>query len=226
MMMNYKLIYENNDFLIIDKHKGISFNDESDQNGLFSELKQSYANIYSVHRLDKVTSGLMIIAKSKMAAQEFGKLFTEHKIQKFYLALSCKKPKKKQGLIKGDMKKSRGGSWMLLKSVENPAITQFLSYSIEPGLRLYVLRPHSGKTHQLRVAMKSLSSPILGDVLYSGDECDRTYLHAYQLKFKFMGKDYSFCSLPTQGEFFKKTEVLSKLEALGVLNLLKWPVLN
>ena len=61
------------------------------------------------------------------------------------------------------MQKARNGAWKLCQSKENPAITRFESVSCEPNLRLFILKPQTGKTHQLRVAMKSLGSPILGD---------------------------------------------------------------
>ena len=52
------------------------------------------------------------------------------------------------------MAKSRRGMFKLMRSMENPAITQFFSYALGDGKRLYLLKPHSGKTHQLRVALK------------------------------------------------------------------------
>ena len=54
------------------------------------------------------------------------------------------------------MQKARNGAWKLCQSKENPAITRFESVSCEPNLRLFILKPQTGKTHQLRVAMKSL----------------------------------------------------------------------
>ena len=78
----------------------------------------------------------------------FSDFFSEHHIQKTYLALSNQKPKKKQGLIVGDMQKARNGAWKLCQSKENPAITRFESVSCEPNLRLFILKPQTGKTHQ------------------------------------------------------------------------------
>jgi len=87
---------------------------------------------------------------------------------------------------------ARNGSWKLLRSVENPAVTQFFSFGLTPGLRLYLLKPHTGKTHQLRVALKSLGVPLLGDTRYGADKSDRAYLHAWQLAFELDGKSYQF----------------------------------
>lgn len=218
-----KILFENEDFLVVSKPNGISFNDEVDKTGFFTQLKLQYSGIHAIHRLDKVTSGLMIVAKSPESASIFGKLFTDHLVQKIYLAIASNKPTKKQGLIKGDMEKSRGGSWKLLKSIHNPAITQFFSYSLIPGKRIYVLKPSSGKTHQLRVALKSLGAAILGDQLYKGDDSDRVYLHAYALKFNFKGKDYSFKDEPTKGALYLSKEYQDFISNKNDLFELKWP---
>ncbi len=176
------------DFFVFYKPAGVSFH--SEQCAGFVVLAEKLVNekLYPVHRLDKVTSGLIILARNKEAAAEFTTLFSDHKINKFYLAVSDAKPKKKQGWIKGDMQKSRRGAFKLLKTQINPAITRFYSTSIRPGLRAYLLKPYSGKTHQLRVAMKSLGAPILGDSTYAGSKDERTNLHAYALQFSYKGQ--------------------------------------
>ncbi|WP_462147240.1 TIGR01621 family pseudouridine synthase [Pseudoalteromonas gelatinilytica] len=176
------------DFFVFYKPAGVSFH--SEQCAGFVVLAEKLVNekLYPVHRLDKVTSGLIILARNKEAAAEFTTLFSDHTINKFYLAVSDAKPKKKQGWIKGDMQKSRRGAFKLLKTQTNPAITRFYSTSIRPGLRAYLLKPYSGKTHQLRVAMKSLGAPILGDSTYAGSKDERTNLHAYALQFSYKGQ--------------------------------------
>ena len=74
--------------------------------------------------------------------------------------------------------------------MENPAQTRFTSQSAGSGRRLFVLQPLTGKTHQLRVAMKSIGSPIIGDTLYGGTPAERLYLHAWRLSFPFRGEVY------------------------------------
>ncbi|HAG40164.1 MAG TPA: RNA pseudouridine synthase, partial [Pseudoalteromonas sp.] len=135
---------------------------------------------------------------------KFTSLFTEHAINKFYLAISNAKPKKKQGWIKGDMAKSRRGMFKLLPTLQNPAITRFYSFSYKPGFRAYILKPYSGKTHQLRVALKSLGAPILGDTLYSGSAAERAYLHAYALSFLWHGEQINCSLLPTTGNEYQQ----------------------
>ena len=110
--MNHKMIdvvFQNQDFIVVNKPAGLNFHSEAEtenttQAGLAVLVKQQQqlAELYPVHRLDKMTSGLVIFALNKATAQAFQILFEQHKIQKFYLAISDKKPKKKQGWIIGD----------------------------------------------------------------------------------------------------------------------------
>ena len=139
----FKTITEHHDFIVVDKEPGVNFHDEGKiGSGLFSLVKQQIqshnknAELYPVHRLDKMTSGLVIFAKNLACAQTFGQLFNDHDIEKYYLAIADKKPSKKQGLIKGDMANSRRCMFKLLRTMDNPAITQFFSYSIANKQRL------------------------------------------------------------------------------------------
>ena len=227
----FKTITEHHDFIVVDKEPGVNFHDEGKiGSGLFSLVKQQIqshnknAELYPVHRLDKMTSGLVIFAKNLTCAQTFGQLFNDHDIEKYYLAIADKKPSKKQGLIKGDMDKSRRGMFKLLRTMENPAITQFFSYSIANKQRLYLLKPHSGKTHQLRVALASIGAPIVGDPLYySTSPADRGYLHAYALKFTYLGEKFEFTSLPTKGEYYLNEALNEQLTAIKKPWQLNWP---
>lgn len=194
----FSLVDEQEDFLVVSKSPGISFHNEGDELGLINLIRQqlNIKTLYSVHRLDKVTSGLIVFAKTKEAARKFQQLFTTHQIQKKYVAVSDQKPKKKQGRVQGDMERSRRGAWKLLRTKTNPAITDFKSHFIESSnVRLFLLGPKTGKTHQLRVMMKSLGAPILGDELYSGTKADRCYLHAYSLSF-ILDRSFEYTDLP------------------------------
>ena len=198
---------QHEDFYVLEKPAGLNFHSEEGPGFVVLAEQQLNEKLYPVHRLDKVTSGLIILARSSVAAAEFTRLFTAHQVDKFYLALSDSKPKKKQGWVKGDMAKSRRSSFKLLKSLENPAITRFYSLSIAANLRGFILKPYSGKTHQLRVALKSLAAPILGDSLYGGTSADRTYLHAYALSFSWQNQQYQYvCKPDSTTEFRQLTE--------------------
>ena len=123
--MKLDIVYQTDDFIIIYKPCGLSVHKDQSEIGLTTLLARQLdvPQAWLVHRLDKVTSGLLILALNAESAAGFFRLFSEHHIQKTYLALSNQKPKKKQGLIVGDMQKSRNRAWKLCQSKENPAIT-------------------------------------------------------------------------------------------------------
>ncbi|MGH1462145.1 MAG: TIGR01621 family pseudouridine synthase [Neptuniibacter sp.] len=189
---------------MINKSPGVSVHKDQEDSGLVMQIKQKLGldSLYLIHRLDKVTSGLMVLAFHAEAAAELAEQFRNRKVEKYYLALSDRKPRRKQGLISGDMDKARRGAWKLLKTKNNPATTQFFSSSVRPGLRLFLLKPLTGKTHQIRVALKSEGAPILGDPVYSSTQADRTYLHAYSLAFLLGGEEFRFNCLPDAGDYF------------------------
>ncbi len=213
MTAPFSLVFQHNDFVIIDKHPGVSVHKDDNETAFVSDvaIKLGKEKLYLVHRLDKKTSGLLILACSSEAAAGLSALFVSKDIEKYYLALSAKKPKKKQGLVLGDMEKARRGAWKLTSGKTNPAVTQFFSTAHtgkngEP-LRALLCKPHTGKTHQIRVAMKSVGAPLLGDDLYGGEASDRGYLHAYALRFHFKGEDFSFVLPPQMGEHWCGREI-------------------
>ena len=213
-----KIIFNNADFVVFDKPHELNFHSEDDEAG-FVVMATKLLNVeqlYSVHRLDKMTSGLIILAKSSKIANDFTKLFEEKKVQKYYLALSLRKPKKKQGWIKADMASSRRGNYKLLQTKKNPAITQFISVALRVGERFFLVKPHTGKTHQIRVALKSIGSPIAGDIRYAdaneAKKEDRGYLHAFALNFTLNNENFSFISKPDFGERFLSAEAQKQIE--------------
>jgi len=124
--------------------------------------------------------------------------------------------------------RSRRGTWKLTRTTKNPAITRFFSYPLGGGLRLFLLRAYTGKSHQLRVALKSIGAPVMGDPVYHKKEKrdkgpDRGYLHSYAIRFQFKGKIYQFVSKPDIGEYFTNelfTQILKQCERPWEL---KWP---
>lgn len=225
----YQIIADEADFIVISKFPKVHFHSQDGTAGVVAQVEQDLGiKLFAVHRLDTPTSGLLILAKSTAVAKQFTELFTAHKVQKYYLALAKGKPKKKQGWVIGDMAKSRRSMFKLLRTKENPAITQFFSVSVGDGLRLYLLKPHSGKTHQLRVALASLGVPILGDELYGGAVADRCYLHAYCLHFRYQDavtgwRDYTYLNISQQGEAFQLEAVSDALALWHKPETLAWP---
>lgn len=214
-------------WLAVNKPAGLNFHSEDGEAGLVALLRQQLGfELYAVHRLDKLTSGIVLFGKSPEAANQLAEQLRNRQMQKFYIALSDQKPSKKQGAIIGDMAKSRNGTWRLTRSKDNPAITQFFSWGLENGLRLFLLQLHSGKTHQLRVAMKSLGSPVLGDAAYgSKAEVDRGYLHAWAVHFTFDGEIIELICPPSEGEAFANPILQQQLAEIGPPWALPWPKL-
>lgn len=223
----FEVIAREAGFVVVDKAPGLDFHDCDGCPGLCSLVRERLGErVFPVHRLDKATSGLVLLAGSREWAGVLAGLFRERAVQKYYVALSDLAPSKKQGLIQGDMVRSRRGSWKLVRSMERPTRTRFLSWPVRPGLRLYVLKPLTGRTHQLRVAMKSLGAPILGDALYHPivpQWPDRMYLHAHTLRFSVEGRIFSYARAPEAGNVFRDEEVCRVLMGLGALQELPWP---
>ena len=201
MIPAFHVIADGPGWIAINKPAGVNFHSEDDGPGLMVQLEQQLqTSLWPVHRLDKVTSGIILFATSADAAAMLSEEFAARRVRKYYLAISAQKPAKKQGWIKGDMTKSRNGSWKLLRTTENPAITRFVShYDDSAAQRIFLLSPKTGRTHQLRVAMKSLGAPILGDQRYGGQDADRTYLHAWRLSFSTPEGAVSLCCPPESG---------------------------
>lgn len=194
-------LVETDRILAINKPAGIPHHDRSDsrQLGIVNMLRQQlgadYQRIYGVHRLDAVTSGILMFAKDSRTAGLIQRAFREKQVTKFYIGISAKKPKKKQGLISGYMERSRRSGWMLRRTLSSGeddttsfASTRFYTAGIghlsQTARTLILFQPLTGKTHQLRVAAKALGMPLLGDPIYAprasnGEKLPgRAFLHA------------------------------------------------
>lgn len=182
------IIFEHEDFAVVNKPVGVPMHDA--EHGIITRMRADFPqqNWFLVHRLDTATSGCILLAKNAAAASALSQMFADRSIEKYYLALSDKKPHKKQGMIKGDMKKARKGSMMLTKSLSNPAITQYFSFSARANRRLFLCKLHTGKTHQIRVALKSQGAAILGDTRYQGTPCSRMHLYSFAMRFEYQGE--------------------------------------
>ncbi|MCC5824657.1 TIGR01621 family pseudouridine synthase [Alkalimonas sp.] len=212
MTERFQIIANHADWLALHKPAGVSFHSESEAGFVVQAEQQLGLKLYPVHRLDKLTSGVLLLAKSSQAAASFAEKFRQQQMEKYYLALSDRKPKRKQGWVKGDMTKARRGAWKLLASQQQPAVTYFISQGLAeqqadaPVVRAFLLKPWTGKTHQIRVALKSLGSPILGDTLYGGSQADRAYLHAYALCFDWHGQRIQLHCAPQTGDGFMRLQ--------------------
>ena len=185
-----RVLFENEAVVVVDKPPGMSFHSERGPGALQTTRAsrgEGGGALLSVHRLDKPTSGILVFAKTPEARDALSRAFEEKKIVKYYVGVSAKRPKKKMGTVLGDMKQARRKAYMLTPTTENPAETKFVSFgalgSGGRAVRMFVFRPLTGKTHQLRVTAKSLGSALLGDDTYGGESgVDRMYLHACAMR--------------------------------------------
>jgi 23S rRNA pseudouridine955/2504/2580 synthase len=152
-----------------------------------------------VHRLDKDTSGILLIAKNNEAAEILTEGFKNKTIEKTYHAFICGTPKKSEGVISIPLrKKILGKNEKVLPDFEQgkEAVTKFKVVKSFADHSLIELKPLTGRTHQLRVHCKEIGHPIVNDVKYGGKEVlkknlsNRLCLHAYQILIpNFFGKD-------------------------------------
>lgn len=228
----FDIVFRHPEFIVINKYPDVSVHKDDNDVGLVQCVSAALDQkpLYLVHRLDKMTSGLLLLARNSEAAAVLSQKFARREMEKYYLALGSAKPRKKQGLICGDMSRTRRSAWKLLSSRNHPAVTQFLSQAAEPGIRLYLCKPHTGKTHQIRVALKSVGAPILGDPIYfPSDHRDRGYLHAYAIRFDFNQAHFEFVCNPVEGpypgELWQSTAIRTAINAWQTPWTLDWPVL-
>lgn len=229
----FDILYTHRDFLVINKHPNVSVHKDDGDTMLLQEVSKESGDqqLYLIHRLDKMTSGILLLGRNNKAARELSEQFAKRQVAKFYLAIGSKKPKKKQGLVSGDMQRSRRSAWKLINSHVNPAVTQFFSLASEPGERLFLCKPHTGKTHQIRVALKSVGSAIVGDPIYNpSNVADRGYLHAFGLGFQYQQQEYCFVCDPRNfaelGEKWHQENTSQSIETWLKPWELSWPTIN
>lgn len=225
---NLKIIFENDSYLIIDKESGMTVN-KSDttvseltlQDLIEKENKLDRSDPDAefvkrggiVHRLDKETSGVIIVAKNSIAFRALQKEFKERRVKKSYVALAHGEIKPLRGEINvpiGRLPWNRKRFGVLAGGRE--AVTEYQVLSIlypvsqEKGEALSLVRlfPKTGRTHQIRVHLKHIDHPIFGDPLYGGRKTarddrkllNRVFLHAEEISFldPTTGKEVSFKS--------------------------------
>ncbi len=199
------IIFENKNFLIINKWSSIATQAGSKVNISIDDIIKKIDFEYSlVHRLDKDTSGLLIISKNKNSSKTFGKLFKLRLIEKTYLAICEGVPKNKESNIDLDIKNKN-------EKIEKTK-TFYKSIGNVKGISLILFKPLTGKTHQLRIVSKNINCPIVGDKKYNkSSKFNREILklNAHILKFEIDKKKFEFISkLPEDFNNFIKEKKL------------------
>ncbi len=174
------ILHENSNFLVIDKWSGISTQGGTNITiSIDTIIKNISSNYNLVHRLDRETSGLLLIAKNLKYTKIFGKLFRLQKIKKIYLALCEGKPKLKESYVDLAIKDKDMNS-----SVQTKTYYKVISYNKKTSLIQF--EPKTGKKHQLRIVAKNLGCPIVGDKKYNLNQSNKKEnlkLNAHKLEF-------------------------------------------
>ena len=218
-----KIIYEDDNLLVLDKPAGIIVYPEKErkEKTLIDLLLEKYPNLKKVgkkprygiiHRLDKDSSGILLIAKNDKSLIFFQKQFKEKRVEKKYLALVTGIIKNNQGVIEtliGRAPKKRKIQKVYLPAEpgsagKRKAITEYKVIKRFKDYTLVEVSPKTGRKHQIRCHLSYLKHPIAGDKIYGfknhpcPNELKRQFLHAYYLKIKMAeGSDKEFkSSLP------------------------------
>ena len=202
------IIFQNNNFIVIDKWNGISTQGGTNINiSIDTIIKNISKNYNLVHRLDKDTSGLLIIAKNLKYTKIFGQLFKFQQIKKTYLALCDGKPKMKESYVD-----------LLLDNEKKDKLQTKTFYKVlfhNQKTSLIKFEPKTGKKHQLRIVAKNLGSPIVGDSKYNlnhSNKNENLKLNAHKLEFKIENNQFSFNSnLPIDfTNYMKQKKIIYK----------------
>lgn len=203
-----KFVYEDSAVVVIDKPAGLvvhptsSHNSGTLVNGLLYHFKdlpeKDSLRPGIVHRLDKDTSGLLVVAKSEYSFEKLKEAFQNHEIQKSYFALVSGHLEHKEGTIRSKIDRHPKNPMKFTVSNDGKEAETFYKVAREfKDFSLLDLQPKTGRTHQLRVHLEAIGHPIAGDKLYGGKMIlNRQFLHAYRLRFKSPtdGKELDFNS--------------------------------
>ena len=212
------IVEDNSEFLVINKASGISVQggtksrknliDIFSKSKFFKDVKP-----YTVHRLDKDTSGILIIAKNRNMAQFFTSLFRLRKIHKTYLAICNGEINKTSGDLIHDLVRYDNE-----KKIVEKAITHYKVLDKNLNFTLLELKPITGRKHQIRKQLLNIGHPIVGDKKYNLDLYKKSnnkhlMLHSYKIKFMFNGDKINYeATIPI---YFKKFLDSKKIKLLN-----------
>ena len=174
-------IYQDDELLILNKPPGIAVQGGTKiKKSIDTLLKSSFKSLKTrlVHRLDKDTSGILIIALNRQIADHMSYLFREKEITKNYWALNVGKLKIGKGTINKEIKKKNSKTYY-------KALTEYNNYmKINNNLNFIIFKPITGRNHQIRIHSKELGIPILGDKRYGNvEDSEKLHLHSRSVEF-------------------------------------------
>jgi 23S rRNA pseudouridine1911/1915/1917 synthase len=198
------ILYEDNDLIVIDKPAGMTVHpapghyEHTLVNAILAhlpDLKEVETHRPGiVHRLDKDTSGLIIVAKNETAHMRLSDQFKSRTVAKTYLALVVGRLNQKEGIIESNIgRHPRDRKRMAVTSRGRQSRTEYKVIEYVGNYTLLEVRPRTGRTHQIRVHLAAIDFPVVGDATYGtkSDYLSRQFLHAHKLAFR----------LPSTGEF-------------------------
>lgn len=217
----FPIIYIDENVIVVDKPAGVLTHSKGEISDEFTVAdffrRYSDYNVDTnrpgvVHRLDRDTSGVIIGARNPETAKLLQKQFADRKVKKTYVAILAKTPNPDSALI--DLPIARNPSAPSTFRVDasgKPAKTIYHTLKInDAGQALVRLRPETGRTHQLRVHMNYIGTPILGDKVY-GKSSKRLYLHALSLEITIPGGDRKTFNSKISPEF---KDIFDKIEEI------------
>lgn len=192
------VLYEDEDILLVNKpanmptHPSLGHYEGTLANGVMHYYKGIPFTFRAVTRLDRDTSGVVLIAKHIVSADRLAKSLISGDLKKEYMAVCVGVPNPKKGVIDAPIKREKEGIIKRCIAKDGkPSLTEYEVTAEKGGLSLVKLFPKTGRTHQLRLHLSHIGTPILGDFLY-GEEIsgERTRLHCHALRFPhpFSGK--------------------------------------
>lgn len=218
-MPTVNIIYEDDNILIVNKPAGIecATRDKSSPNTYSLEEIFAEKNAIVIHRLDRLTEGLVILAKSKDIAREFEVIFKSKMVKKYYMAAVCGKCNL-LGTYTAYLSKDSQNSIVHISSIPTPnskeIITEFTNVYNSNNFSQVEVLLHTGRTHQIRAHLSFLGYPIINDSKYNKNKSftDNNYngyfLTSYKLQFDIQGKmdylnNFTFEISPTWLPFIK-----------------------
>jgi 23S rRNA pseudouridine1911/1915/1917 synthase len=204
------ILYEDKDLLVINKEPGITVHPGAGiSRGTLAGALLAYCSLSEiggaerpgiVHRLDKETSGCLVVAKNDAAHHGLSQQFALRKVKKIYLALVQGIPAKTFGIIDAPIRRHPVHRQKM--SIARPfegreAVTPYRVVASASGMSWVECRPQTGRTHQIRLHLKYLGHPILGDPVYGKrGNFPRHLLHAWKLGFEHpaSGSSMEFCA--------------------------------
>ena len=198
-MDELNILYEDNHIIVVLKPQNVpSCEDESKDRDMLTMIKDyirvtynKQGNVYLglVHRLDRPTGGVMVFAKSSKAASRLSEQMRDGDFEKRYYTVLVGQPKEEKAVLTHYIKKNAVNNMVYVcPATVNGAKLARLDYTVldnKDGLSLVDVRLHTGRSHQIRVQMSAIGTPVFGDMRYGGEKAKKGYLAlwAYYLSF-------------------------------------------